>query len=274
LREAGLLPRVPEPEDVTPSPPVSEPSDRSRRPMNDVLPREWERDWFPDEPAARIKRNQKVVRRLAAKVASLGTLKITMDPSVGDASAASDCLVTALKDLYQPPWMLAMQRWFDGTFTSVRTFARSSRRTAASPDIVLPGRQRDGKMLHIILDTSGSMMSKQSIILGVIGAFCENAGIESVHILQCDTAVTQDEYVEPEQLAEFRICGLGGSDLTPAMLRLADDPDITAAVVLTDGYISFPRDPVPYEVLWVVPGASMPPSFSPNYGQVIPLRST
>ena len=56
----------------------------------------------------------------------------------------------------------------------------------------------------------------------------------------------------PPGLAGFRISGLGGSDMSPGMLRLAKDTQVENVLVLTDGYIDFPRERPPYEVLWVI----------------------
>ncbi len=64
--------------------------------------------------------------------------------------------------------------------------------------------------------------------------------------------------------------GYGGSDMTPALLALAQDPRVTAAVVITDGDITYPREPMPYAVLWVLPRAQ--PSFDPPYGRVITMQ--
>src|SRR6185437_4773052 len=158
-------------------------------------------------------------------------------------------LQVSLQKCYSPPWELALQRWLEAIAPGPRTFARPSRRGADRDDIVLPGRRREGWTLHIVLDTSGSMESEFPVCLGAIAAFSESVGIESVHILQCDTDVTADEFIDPAKLAGFRISGLGGSDMSPGMLRLAKDTQVENVLVLTDGYIDFPRERPPYEVL-------------------------
>src|SRR5207244_7194807 len=104
----------------------------------------------------------------------------------------------------------------------------------------LCGRFREGWTLHIVLDTSGSMEDILGKVLGVIGWFCDGAGVAEVHILQCDIEVTRDEWLEPAQLVEYKIAGFGGSDMSPGLNRLAEDTDVTAALVLTDGYIDIP----------------------------------
>jgi hypothetical protein len=52
------------------------------------------------------------------------------------------------------------------------------------------------------------------------------------------------------------------------MLTLADDPLVRAAVIITDGDIAYPAEPMPYDVLWVLPRAA---PFNPPYGRVIAM---
>jgi len=40
--------------------------------------------------------------------------------------------------------------------------------------------------------------------------------------------------------------------------------------VITDGEIAYPREPMPYEVLWVLPARGNP-AFQPPYGRVIAM---
>jgi predicted metal-dependent peptidase len=80
--------------------------------------------------------------------------------------------------------------------------------------------------------------------------------------------VTADETLTPYELGERELAGSGGSDLSPAMLRLAEDPEVRAAVVITDGDIAYPQAAMPYEVLWVTTAAS---AFRPPYGRVVAM---
>ena len=132
----------------------------------------------------------------------------------------------------------------------------------------MPGRMRTSWMLNVVLDTSGSMAEDIPVALGAIADFCDGAGVDQVRVMQCDTAVTADETVPPDELATYAVRGFGGSDLSPAMLALADDPLVRAAVIITDGDIAFPAEPMPYEVLWVQPRAA---AFNPPYGRVIAM---
>ena len=58
--------------------------------------------------------------------------------------------------------------------------------------------------------------------------------------------MTRDEWLEPAQLAEYKIAGFGGSTMSPALLKLAEDSEVAAVLVLTDGYISYPEAEPPY----------------------------
>jgi predicted metal-dependent peptidase len=136
---------------------------------------------------------------------------------------------------------------------------------------VLAGRKRIGWALHIVLDTSGSMVDEIPRVLGVIGSFSEAVGVAAVHVLQCDIRVTVDEWVEPEELTRYTVAGFGSSDMSPALQRLAGDPEVEAALVLTDGYIEYPEVPMPYQVLWVLTEPEVPESFTPGYGHIVCL---
>jgi predicted metal-dependent peptidase len=93
-----------------------------------------------------------------------------------------------------------------------------------------------------------------------------------VRLLQCDVSVTSDELLAPSELSEYTVTGYGGSDLTPAMERLAADAQVRAAAIITDGDIQYPADPMPYAVLWVLPpGGSA--AFHPPYGRVVVMDS-
>ena len=189
----------------------------------------------------------------------------------GTESGAQQESVTALRGLYQPPWELALQRWMESAAPRERSYARPSRRGADRTDLVLPGHKREAWTLHVILDTSGSMVEDIPQALGAIADFCEALGVAEVHLIQCDTEVGGDEVLAPAELARWQISGYGGSDLGPAMLQLAENAEVTAAVVLTDGDITFPEEPVPYQVLWVLPAGRRPEEFTPGYGKVIAL---
>jgi len=112
------------------------------------------------------------------------------------------------------------------------------------------------------------MVHEFSRILGTIASFCESVNVSQVHILQCDAEVTKDELIEVEALRSFPLAGFGGSDLSPGMRRLALDPEVEAVIVITDGYIAYPEEAMPYAVLWAV----TQPYFQPLYGKVLRIE--
>lgn len=242
----------------------------------DVIPQSRESDFEPElAPQERNSVTQKI-RKAAAKAASLAELKKRMEEADADAGASvseverRDALIEALRNAYHTPWQLAMQRWMDAVAPGERTYARPSRRGANRTDVVLPGRRREGWTLHIILDTSGSMEQYLPAALGAIAHFCQSSGVSDVHLVQCDTEVTRDEWLDPVALAAFQVSGFGYSDMRPAMRHLADDPEVTATMMLTDGYVDYLKETPPYQMLWVLLGR-INTSFQPPYGHILPL---
>jgi predicted metal-dependent peptidase len=134
----------------------------------------------------------------------------------------------------------------------------------------MPGRKRHSWMLNVVLDTSGSMSGEVPFALGAIADFCDVTGVDEIRLVQCDSVVTSDDVLSPSELADYQVSGYGGSDLTPALLALAKDHRVTAAVVITDGDIGYPSEPVPYAVLWALPRSSA--TFQPSYGRIITMH--
>lgn len=267
LAEAGLT------EPPAPPPPPQIDDDLTR---GDMIPESRESDFEPDLSPQQRRNASRRIKAAATKAASLSELKRKMEEAGDPAPAAGeservDAMVEALRAAFHTPWQLALQRWMDAVAPGDRTYARPSRRGADRTDVVLPGRRREGWTLHIILDTSGSMEDYLPAALGSIAHFCEASGVYEVHLVQCDEAVTRDEWLDPVALSEFKITGLGYSDMRPAMQRLADDPEVTAVLMLTDGYIDILAETPPYQMLWVLLGG-YDTSFSPPYGQVMRLE--
>lgn len=238
----------------------------------DVLSAAQEQELFPHEARKDVltkKREQ--IRREATRALGLKVLKEDLDQRAEAdwGHEAGDCsdVIEAVQAAYRPPWEMALQRWMDHVAPGDRSYARPSRRGAFRTDVVLPGRKREGWTIHIVLDTSGSQTSVLATVLGWMASFCENSRVEQIHVLQCDTEVTRDEYVTPEELTRYEVVGFGGSDMSPAMDQLIDDPEVEAAVVITDGYIDYPYYEPPYNVLWVL--TRRHDGFKPSYGTVV-----
>jgi predicted metal-dependent peptidase len=238
----------------------------------DVLEKSLERELFPgeaDDGDAQAER----MKALAEKALSLAQAMGAMKGLRGFGGGGETQTVNALRALYRTPWEAALQRWLEAVAPGERTFTRPSRRGEACPEGVLPGRRREGWMLNIVLDTSGSMSDEIPRALGAIAHFCDAAAVDQVRLVQCDTAVTGDECVEPSQLQTFAVSGYGGSDLTPAMAHLAADRAVRAVMVITDGDIDYAQEEPPYSVLWVLP-ESASAGFAPPYGRVVRMATS
>ena len=242
-------------------------------PAMDALDDEIERSWFPQDQQEDEKRRKELDAETNRAVA-LGVWRdraqTALDPALSAAAAGNDVLMDALESRLRPPWELAMQRWLEDAAPGARSFARPSRRQGERSDLVLAGRKREGWTLNLVLDTSGSMTSELGRVLGVIKSFCESASIATVRILQCDDSLQADEMVGVDALSRFAIVGGSSSDLSPALLKLARDPEVDAVIAITDGAIDYPAEPLPYNVLWAITG-NVPSGFRPSYGWVLQI---
>jgi predicted metal-dependent peptidase len=240
----------------------------SSRSVGDVLDAQRERELFPDDSTDQHAR-ARAIRDLATRSLAIAIAAGAM-PGRGTEPGASQQRVRARRGIYRTPWQMALQTWLESVAPGERTFTRASRRGNDRNDVVMPGRKRNSWMLNVVLDTSGSMSDEIPFALGAIADFCGATGVDEIRLLQCDTVLTSDEMLSPSELADYQVSGYGGSDLTPAMLALADDHRVTAAVVITDGDIGYPSEPVPYAVLWALPRSST--AFQPPYGRVITMH--
>lgn len=337
---------------------AEEPGEMNQSLVDDLISEEDELIYCPDWSPDLQKRLQAAIGSLCVQATALAAVEKRIQIFTGDGAAATesddvDCYENVVKTKYCPRWECALQRWIESVAPGSRTYSRPSRRGADRIDVVLPGRNREGWTLNIILDTSwpmwdsfpeplppsrppesvaagaespssqrtfhapwrflerkywrlpgwrsrrvkefkpirvprdrprrnvsGSVTSTRrwhprmqssilSEVLGAIASFCRSAGISEIRILRCDPVVHVKECVSPEQLSEYEIEGIGSDDISFAMDFLAQDSEVTAAIVITAGRISYPASAMPYNVLWVSAGLY---PFDPPYGQVIPLR--
>jgi predicted metal-dependent peptidase len=263
LERAGLLP--PEPEDA---------EEEADDPHGDTLTSEEEAELEPTLGPKERTATRERIRREAVRSMSLKELREQMEAAnksggrgdVGATRTTMDAITTA----YQPPWQLALQHWLDAVSPGARSYAKASRRNSQTTDVILAGRKREGWTLHVVLDTSGSMLNTLPRILGLLASFCEGAGVNQIHLLQCDMGVTANDWIDPAELASYKLTGFGGSDMSPAMDELADDPEVHAVLVLTDGVIDYPREEPPYSVLWGLVDGDQ--HFRPLYGTVVHVR--
>ncbi|HEV7507131.1 MAG TPA: peptidase [Thermoanaerobaculia bacterium] len=158
-------------------------------------------------------------------------------------------LVQEIQALSQPPipWDVELAQWFDHHFPPRerrRTYARPSRRQAATPDIPRPRlipREDDAlRTFAVVLDTSGSMdrliLGKA---LGAIASYSIARDVEAVRLIFCDAAPYDEGYVSPETIAgRVRVKGRGGTVLQPGLDLLDQAPDFPKTgpvLIITDG---------------------------------------
>jgi predicted metal-dependent peptidase len=237
----------------------------------DVLDEQREKEMFPDDVAAQ-EAEAEAIREVAARGLALARAVGALKGLRGIDPGTTSQVVTALRGLYRTPWEVVLQRWMESVAPGERTFLRPSRRGVDAPDVILPGRRREGWILNVILDTSGSMEEAIPRALGAIADFCDAVAVDQIRLLQCDVATTGDELLSPIELAHHQVTGYGGSDLTPAMQRLAADPLVRAVAIITDGDVQVPAEAMPYDVLWVLPPGSSA-GFQPGYGRVVRMEA-
>lgn len=109
-------------------------------------------------------------------------------------------------------------------------------------------------MMVAAIDTSGSIDQYTLNLFGSEVIAAKNAARpQSLVNIYCDAAVNHvDTFGEFEEV-KFKLHGGGGTDFRPPFLHLdkhGQKPD--CLIYLTDGYGTFPADPPPYPVLWVM----------------------
>ena len=172
------------------------------------------------------------------------------------------------------PWDVELARWFDDHFAPVerrRSYARASRRQAATPDIPRPGwylpeELTDGRTFGVVLDTSGSMDRRLlGKALGAIAAYAVTRDVGSVRVVFCDAEPHDNGWMHPLDIAsQVRVIGRGGTVLQPGidlLERAADFPKDGPVLVITDAWIDRVR--VRREHAFLIPaGATLP--FAPR----------
>ncbi|WP_217239108.1 hypothetical protein [Streptomyces sp. AC555_RSS877] len=181
-------------------------------------------------------------------------------------------LVEEIRALSHPPlpWDARLARWFDEFVPRpepVRSFARPSRRQAATPDIPRAGRYFPPEEIArctfgVVLDTSGSMdRTLLGKALGAIASYAEARDVPAARVVFCDAAPHDAGYLPVTDIAgRVRVHGRGGTVLQPGidLLHRADDfPPAAPVLVITDGWCDVLR--VRREHAYLIPrGARLP----------------
>ncbi|WP_221762744.1 DUF2201 family putative metallopeptidase [Nonomuraea sp. WAC 01424] len=177
-----------------------------------------------------------------------------------------------IRALDQPPlpWDAQLARWFDEHFQPEekrRSYARASRRQAASPGIPRPGRVRPEEVVRkktfgVVLDTSGSMdVRLLGKALGAIASYAAARDVPKARVVFCDAMAYDAGYLPVEEIAgRVRVRGRGGTVLQPGvkLLERAEDfPPDGPILLITDGRCDVLR--IRREHAFLVPqGAPLP----------------
>ena len=161
-------------------------------------------------------------------------------------------LIQEIRSLAMPPipWDVELAKWFDIYFPPLekqRTYARPSRRQAATPDIPRPRYTpcdipTDSRTFGVVIDTSGSM-NAQAIgkALGSIASYSVAHDVPFARVIFCDAAAYDIGYVSPEDIAgRVAVKGRGGTILQPgidALESAKDFPKDGPILIITDGEI-------------------------------------
>ena len=183
-------------------------------------------------------------------------------------------LVQEIRALATPPipWDVRLAQWLDGFIAPVerhRTYARPSRRQAATPEIprprlVTPEKPIVERTFGVVIDTSGSM-DRETLgkALGATASYAASREVRAVRVMFCDAWAYDQGYLEAAEIADrVRVVGRGGTVLQPGIDLLettADFPTDGPILVVTDARCD--RFHVRREHAVVVPrGARLPMS--------------
>ena len=176
-------------------------------------------------------------------------------------------LIEEIRSLAMPPipWDVALAKWFDIYFAPLekhRSYARPSRRQAATPDIPRPRYittdiPTDSRTFGVIIDTSGSMDAKTiGKALGTIASYSVAHDVPFARVIFCDAAAYDIGYISPEDIAgRVAVKGRGGTALQPAINTLEsakDFPKDGPILIITDGGIEDHLD-IKHEHAYLLP---------------------
>ena len=161
-------------------------------------------------------------------------------------------LIEEIRALAMPPipWDVELANWFDCHFQPLektRTYGRPSRRQGSTPDIPRPRYVRqdiptDSRTFGVVVDTSGSMSSKQiGMALGSIASYAAAKDVPFARVVFCDARAYDAGYLAPEDIAgRVNVKGRGGTVLQPGVDMLESAEDFTKdgpILIITDGFI-------------------------------------
>jgi predicted metal-dependent peptidase len=120
------------------------------------------------------------------------------------------------------------------------SYRKPSRRSGATPQVVLPALRRPQPEVVVVCDTSASMGDERlEQVLAEVEALLRSVGVGGLAVLSVDTEVHRARRVQ--QASQVELIGGGGTDMgagITAALQRRPRPDVI--VVLTDGETPWP----------------------------------
>lgn len=153
------------------------------------------------------------------------------------------------------PWYILLQQYIQSKRKCGSTWLPPNKKYLYQ-GIILPSYYEDFLKLAIIVDTSGSISSRDlQLFLGSVNDIIMSVRNYEILLLQCDTKITDERTLytgESLDTKGFEFKGRGGTDFRPAFERLNQENDIDLCLFLTDGQGNYPEKPPQYPVLWVL----------------------
>ena len=176
-----------------------------------------------------------------------------------------------LDDLSAPKvdWRATLRRFATAACKGDYSWSRPNR-AYLSLGLIMPGLYSEGvEDITTVIDTSGSVDNEMLKALGgEVADIRVTVQPKTSRVMYCDAAVNHVDEFEPDDQFEITPHGGGGTDFRPPFRWLEERDKLpTCLVYLTDGYGSFPKEPPPYPVLWVMTTDVQPP-----WGEVVRIE--
>lgn len=177
-----------------------------------------------------------------------------------EGKTTNDLKLLLAPDKNQPNWLHACNRFIESSdeLTAKSSFSRYSRRFGQPH----PGKTTyDPGKIAVIIDTSASNVEN---LAAIVASVCGLLDQTNLTIYQCDSQVKKIDTLKLDtKLENYEVVGLGGTDLSKAVERAAQD-GCKKVVIFTDGRLTVFT--VEVDVLWIVFNN---PAFTTNRGTVI-----
>lgn len=218
---------------------------------------------------------QEEMQRIQAEVRQAAISAKATSRNAGDVPGWLEQLI-ADWDEAQIDWKTKLHRIADRIigYRDQSTWKKPNRRYLQQQGLYLPSKNRIGVgRIAAGIDVSGSVSDAEAK-----AALTECAAIVNDHhpqefiLIQYDTEIKGDPQIfeEGEEFpTEVTRRGYGGTRFEPQFNWIEKHqrhPDMM--ICLTDGYASFPKDPPPYPVIWVITNESI----TPPWGDVVRLK--